>query len=54
VPRGIDIRRAGVRDHEVQSVRRERPVQQVVRRARVLRARLAPWIGKRADDVFLE
>ena len=45
---------AGVRDHEVQAVGRDRAVEQVVRRARVLGARLAVGIAERAHDVFLE
>src|SRR5215510_14182615 len=52
--RGIDIRSARVRDHEMKSVRRERAVHEVVRGARMLRTRLTSRIGERPYDVLLE
>jgi hypothetical protein len=43
----IDIRKAGARHHEVQSVRGDRAIEQVVWRAGLLSARLAVRIGQR-------
>src|SRR3989442_14366102 len=51
---GIDVGVAGVRNHEVQAIGRERAVDQMVRRARVLRARLGVWVAERADNIFFE
>jgi hypothetical protein len=50
----IDVCVAGVRDHEVQAVRRDGAVDQMVWRARMLGTRLALGIAERARDVFLE
>src|SRR6266702_4389109 len=54
VPGRVDVRSPGVHDREVQAVRRERAVHQMVRSARVRSARLALGIAQRADDLFLE
>ena len=50
----IDVGVAGVRNHEVQAVRRERPVKQMVRRARVLGARLGFGVAQGAHNIFFE
>src|SRR5438067_8503017 len=50
---GIDLGIAGVRDGEVQAVRRHHPLQPVMRRARVLRARLRVRIAERAHHALL-
>src|SRR5205085_424270 len=49
----VDIGEAGARDDKMQTVRRNRAVEQMVRRARVARARLVVGIGERAYDLVL-
>ena len=49
----IDIRKAGSRHHEVQSIRGDRAIEQVVRSAGLLSARLAVRISERAHDLVL-
>src|SRR4051794_28826933 len=49
---GVDVRKARARHDEVQSVRSDRAVKQMVRRARLLRAWLAVWIGERPHDLI--
>ena len=49
----VDVRRAAVNDREMQAIGRERAVEQMVRRARMLGARLAVGIAERAHDLFL-
>src|SRR4029453_3164159 len=50
----MDVGGPGVRDHEVQAIGRDRSVEQMVRRARMLGAWLALGIAERARDAFLE
>jgi hypothetical protein len=45
---GVNIREAGAGDHEMQAVRRDRAVEQMVRRARIAGARLVLRIGQSA------
>jgi hypothetical protein len=47
----VDVRNAGARHHEMQPGRRDRAVEQVVRRARIGGARLAIGIGQGAHDL---
>ena len=48
----IDVREAGARHHEMQAVRRDRAVEQMVRRARLAGPRLVIGIGQRAHHVL--
>ena len=50
----VDVRGAGVHDGEMQAVRRERPVDQLMRSACVRGAGFALRIGERAHDLSLE
>ena len=51
---GIDVRCPGMAAVEVQAVRRGHPLQMVMRRARMLRARLGLRIAQRARHILLE
>ena len=54
VLRRVDIRQAGMRDGEEQSVRRHRALQQMMRRASMRVAKLVVGIAERAHDVLLK
>jgi hypothetical protein len=51
---GIDLRFAAACDHEMQAVRRDRAVEQMVRRARSTATWFELRIAQRAHDFLLE